>query len=102
MAPTRMIAPLLAAPRLEFDRQTVRLRQQGAGFPEQDDAIIGQRNAARGSGHQPRAEIVFQQPDVTPERRGQHFQPLRRAAEMQFLGRGHETAKLVQFHVLSL
>jgi len=33
------------------------------------DAIIGQRNAARGSGHQPRAEIVFQQPDVTPERR---------------------------------
>ncbi len=90
---------LLSAAGVEFDRETVRLRQQMAGVLEQDDAVIGQRDAAGGARHQPGAEIVFEQPDVAPECRGQHFEPLRRAAEMQLLGRGHETAKLVQFHL---
>ena len=90
--------PLLPAAGVESGRKTVRLCEQDAGFLEQDGAIIGQRHAARGSRHQPGAEIVLEQPDMTPERRRHHFKPVRRAAEMQFLGRGNETAKLVQVH----
>ena len=91
--------PLLPAAGMESGRKTVRLREQLAGFLEEDGAIIGQRHAARRSRHQPGAEIVLEQPDITPERRRHHFKPVRRTAEMQFLGRSNETAKLVQVHV---
>ena len=73
-----------------------------ARFPEQHDAIVGQRHAAGGAGHQPGAEVVLEQPDVTAERGGQHVEPLRGAAEMQLFGGRDEAAELVQFHACVL
>ena len=98
MAPTRMAAALLAAADAEFGGERIGLGQQCARVLEQHGAVVGQRDAARGARHQPGAEIVFEQPDEAAERRRQHVEPLRRAAEMQFFGRRHEASQLMKIH----
>jgi len=85
----------LAAARAKSAGERIGLRQQRPRFLQQHGAIVGQRDAARRARHQPRAEIVFEQPDEAAERRRQHVEPLRRPAKMQFLGRRHEAAQLM-------
>jgi hypothetical protein len=74
-------------------------RQDRPGIAQQRGAVLRQRDRAGGSGKQTRAEVLFEQPDVAPERRRQHLQLLRRPAEMQLLRRRDETSELVQLHV---
>src|SRR6266702_3208839 len=89
---------LLPAADAEFGGERIGLRQKCARVLEQNGAVVGQRDAARGPRHQPCAEVLFEQPDKAAERRGQHFKPLRRPAEMQFFGRRHETSQLMKIH----
>ncbi len=92
---------LLSAARAEFRRESIGLRQQGTGFPDQDGAIVGQCDAAGGARHQPRPEVFFEQTYEASQGRGQHIQPPRRLAEMQLFGRRHEASQLMKIHPLS-
>ncbi len=78
--------------------QSVGPRQQRARIVDEGRAVLRQHHVARGPQQQRRAERGFEQADVAAQRRRQHVEPARRPAEVQFLGDGHEAAKLMQVH----
>ncbi|MGY3425682.1 hypothetical protein ACVWZW_006186 [Bradyrhizobium sp. F1.13.4] len=72
--------------------------EDGTGIAQQRRAIFRQRHRTRRPREQPRVQILLQQLDLAAECGGQHLEMLRRAAEMQLLGRRHEASQLMQFH----
>ena len=66
--------------------------QQGAAFREERIARRGKRDPPVGSVEQLRADVAFELTDRLGERRLRHPQPLRRPAEVEFLGDGDEVA----------
>jgi len=67
---------------------------------EERGARRGQLDLALVAREQLRADLLLELADLLAERRLGHVQPLRRAAEVQLLGDGHEVAKVSEFHVL--
>lgn len=90
----RLPPPALVEPPLE----RFGLRQQRAHLVQQRGAIGQERHVARRPQQEGHAGRSLQQPDLTPERRGQHVEPPRRLSEMELLGDGDEAAELDEVH----
>ena len=73
--------------------QPVDLGDQPPRLVEQRGAGIGDAHRSLGALEQQGADLQFQVLDVLGERRLGQREPLRRAAEMQFFGDGHEAAQ---------
>ncbi|MNP20294.1 hypothetical protein D3C76_1128600 [compost metagenome] len=70
--------------------------QQVLGFDKEGPAGGGERDAAGAAGEQFDAKVMFQQLNLSAERRLGHVQPFGGAAEIQFGCHGGETSQLSQ------
>ena len=57
---------------------------------------VGKRDPARGPYEEPDAEFAFEKLNLPPERRREHFHPLRRPAEVKGVGGCQEAAQLME------
>jgi hypothetical protein len=60
-----------------------------------------QRHLVVFAGEHREAELLFQLLNLPAQRRLRHVETFSRAAEMQFLGDGHEIAKMSQLHIVA-
>ena len=79
-----------------MDDRRLGLVEQAAGFVEQHAPGLGELDAALGADQQRRADLALESADLHAERRLREVEPPGGAAEMQFLGDGHEVAKAAQ------
>jgi hypothetical protein len=82
--------------------QLVRLCQQRAGLRQQGRTTLGEGDRTAVAVEQAHTEVPFQRLDLLGQRGAGDEQPARRPPEVQFLGDGHEVAKLAELHVASL
>ena len=78
--------------------RTHRLMKRGARFGQKEPPGLGQRDLVAVAFQQPHVQFFFQRLDLHAQRRLHDAQPLRGPAEMQFLGKRHERAQMLQFH----
>src|SRR5829696_2119520 len=80
----------------DMDDRRFGLVEQAAAVVEQHATGLGELDAALGADQQRRADLSLEGADLHAERRLREVEPPGGAAEMQFLGDGHEVAKAAQ------
>src|SRR5262245_31969493 len=84
------------------DDRRLGLAEQASRFVEQHASRLGELDAPLRAYQQRRTDLALESTDLNAERRLRDVEPPRGAAEVQFLGDGHEVAKAAQVHTDSV
>ena len=75
--------------------------EHGPRLMEEDFACWREPNFLRTAFKEHNPELILKVADLSAERRLRHIQARRRSGDVEFLGDGHEVAKMASFHAFA-